>query len=76
MGNTISKAASTRNHATSAIRDNRISAIFAPLIAPRFFKKTIASAERADKRPLPTYHNATLRQKCKLEDALVMILML
>ena len=38
--------------------------------------KTIASAERTDKRPLPTDHNANLHQKCKLEDAPVMILML
>ena len=47
---------------------------FAP--AARFAPKTIASAERADKRPLPTDHNANFHQKCKLEDAPVMILML
>ena len=40
-----------------------ISTIFAPLTAPRFAPKTIACAERADKRRLPTDHNANLHQE-------------
>ena len=55
---------------------NRINAIFTPPIAPRFAPKTIASAERADKKPLPTDHDVNLYQKCRLLVASFMILMI
>ena len=57
VGSTISKAAAMQNHEISTFSGppiTWISTIFAPLTAPRFALKTIASAERADKRPLPT----------------------
>ena len=79
MGSTSLKAAEMRNHrkgAFSGLPVNRFSTIFAPLIAPRFAPKTIARAERADRKPLPTDHDANLYQKCEIEDAPVMILML
>ena len=68
-----------RNHEISAFSGppvTQFSTIFAPLTAPRSAPKTIASAERANKRPLPTDHNANLHQKFKLEECPVMILML
>ena len=79
MASIILKAAEVRNHETSAFRSLRLveAAPFLPhLLHPDFFKKTFASAERADKKRLPTDHDANLHQKCKFQDAPVMILML
>ncbi len=68
-----------RNRETSAFRSpsyvNQYD-FLAALIAPMFAPKTIASAGRADKKPLPTGHNANLHQKCELADAHVLSLML
>ena len=79
MGGMILKAAEMRNHrkgAFSGLPVNWISTIFAPLIAPRFAPKTIASAERADKKLLTTDHDANMHPKCKHQDASFMILVL
>ena len=73
----IVKAAERRNHENTAFSGppvNRVSTIFTPFIAPS--SKTLANTEHAHETLLPTDHDASLHQKCKLQDAPVIILML